>query len=330
MDHIINNNWLPIAFVAIMGLAILIYVILDGYDLGVGILLTCANNCDKDLMIASIGPFWDANETWLVLAVGILLVAFPTAHGIILTRLYLPVSIMLFGLILRGVAFDFRVKAKDHHKKWWNNCFFIGSLIASLAQGYMLGTYIMNFKQGFKEILFSMMSAICLAAGYCLVGSSWLIMKTSAELQKKAINWASISLKITALGLSLVSIVTPLMSIRIFNKWFSMPNFIMLVPIPVFTGLIFILLHLILNFIKNNQDKFNWVPFAGSVGIFILSFNGLCYSFYPYIIPETMTIWQGASSSESLKLILTATIIVLPCIIAYTIFVYKIFWGKVD
>ena len=132
-------GWLPVVFLALMGLAMLAYVILDGYDLGVGILLHRANDEQKDMMIASIGPFWDANETWLVLGVGILLVAFPIAHGVILTSLYLPVALMLVGLILRGVAFDFRVKARAHHKPWWNHAFFAGSLLASLAQGVMLG-----------------------------------------------------------------------------------------------------------------------------------------------------------------------------------------------
>jgi cytochrome d ubiquinol oxidase subunit II len=330
MEQIINNsNWLPVAFAAIMGLAILAYVILDGYDLGVGILINKANDFEKDLMIASIGPFWDANETWLVLGVGILLVAFPIAHGEILTALYLPVCIMIFGLILRGVAFDFRIKAQDKRKKWWNQCFFIGSLTAALAQGYMLGMYILGFKQQFQDILFSIMSAICLAAGYCLIGSSWLIMKTQDALQKKAVLWANISLKFTALGLALVSITTPWISLRIFNKWFSMPNFIILLPIPLFTGLILIVLYFILKNMKNNNIHFPWIPFAGSVIIFMMAFNGLCYSFYPYIIPDKMTIWQAASAESSLMIIFIGTIIVLPCIIGYTFFAYKVFWGKV-
>ena len=331
MEHIINNqNWLPVAFAAIMGFAILVYVILDGYDLGVGILLNKADDFEKDLIIASIGPFWDANETWLVLGVGILLVAFPTAHGEILTALYLPTTIMIFGLILRGVAFDFRVKAQDNHKKWWTQCFFIGSLIAALAQGYMLGMYILGFKQQFENVLFSLMSAVCLAAGYCLIGSSWLIMKTQDQLQRKAVLWANTSLKFAALGLALVSITTPLISTRIFNKWFSMPNFILLLPIPLFTVLILIILYFTLKHMKNNNISFAWIPFTGSVTIFMLAFNGLCYSFYPYIIPEKMTIWEAASADSSLMIIFIGTIIVLPCIIGYTFFSYKVFWGKVE
>ena len=155
MDVFTNGEWLPLSFVALMGLSMLIYAILDGYDLGVGILMKAASDTEKDKMIGSIGPFWDANETWLVLGVGLLLVAFPTAHGIILTNLYLPVAFMLIGLMLRGVAFDFRSKAKVDHKNAWNNAFFGGSLLAALAQGYMLGSYIIGFDKSFGGIAFS-------------------------------------------------------------------------------------------------------------------------------------------------------------------------------
>ena len=140
-------QWLPLTFAGLMGLSILIYVVLDGFDLGVGVLFPFADDDEKDMMVASIGPFWDANETWLVLAVGLLLVAFPSAHGAILTALYLPVAVMLIGLILRGVAFEFRVKAPTPHKRAWNGAFFVGSLMTSLAQGYMLGLYIMGLEQ---------------------------------------------------------------------------------------------------------------------------------------------------------------------------------------
>ena len=169
-------GWLPLAFMAMMGLAILAYVILDGYDLGVGMLLRLADDDEKDLMIASIGPFWDANETWLVLGVGILLVAFPLAHGVILGALYLPVALMLLGLILRGVAFDFRVKARAEHKAAWNNCFFAGSLLAALAQGYMLGALVTGFDATPWNVAFSLCIGVCLAMGYSLLGACWLIV----------------------------------------------------------------------------------------------------------------------------------------------------------
>ncbi len=187
-------GWLPVVFMALMGIAVLAYVVLDGYDLGVGILLRRADDAEKDTMIASIGPFWDANETWLVLGVGLLLVAFPAAHGEILGALYLPVALMLFGLILRGVAFDFRVKARAHHKPWWNRAFYAGSVIATAAQGLMLGLYITGFQYDAANVIFAICTAGGLIAGYLLLGATWLIMKTEGALQLRAVLWARGSL----------------------------------------------------------------------------------------------------------------------------------------
>ena len=169
-----NLQWLAFAFAGLLGFSILLYVILDGFDLGGGILLPFAEDAEKDRMVASIGPFWDANETWLVLGVGILLVAFPVAHGVILTALYLPVAVMLVGLILRGVAFEFRMKAPSERKATWNTAFFVGSLVTALSQGYMLGLYIMGLQHTVMHVLFGLVTAFCVAAGYAFFGATWL------------------------------------------------------------------------------------------------------------------------------------------------------------
>ena len=181
---------LPLVFTALMALAMLLYVVLDGYDLGVGILLRGAGDADKDRMIASIGPFWDANETWLVLGVGLLLVAFPMAHGVILGALYLPVAAMLIGLILRGVAFDFRVKARAAHKPLWNGAFWAGSVLAAFSQGYMLGSYVLGFRDDGVGTLFAVAIGLSLVAGYALVGAGWLVVKAEGGLRAKAVGWA--------------------------------------------------------------------------------------------------------------------------------------------
>ncbi len=170
--------WLPFTFAALMGLSILVYVVLDGFDLGVGLLFPFADAGERDRMVYTIGPFWDANETWLVLAIGLLLVAFPVAHGAILTALYLPVAVMLIGLILRGVAFEFRVKAPAPHKGRWNAAFFAGSLMASLAQGWMLGMYIMGLEATPFTLAFAALTAVFLTVGYSFIGAAWLIYKT--------------------------------------------------------------------------------------------------------------------------------------------------------
>ena len=193
------------------------------------------DDAEKDLMIASIGPFWDANETWLVLGIGILLVAFPMAHGVILTALYLPIAVMLLGLILRGVAFDFRVKARAEHKERWNTAFFAGSLITALAQGFMLGRLVTGFEITLATTAFAAFIGLCLASGYALLGATWLIIKTEGALQLKAVAWARRAIVLTALGIGAVSIMTPALNERIFDKWFTLENLIMVWPIPAMT-----------------------------------------------------------------------------------------------
>lgn len=325
-----EGHWLAFAFAFLMGLSILLYVILDGYDLGVGILLRGATDSEKDQMIASIGPFWDANETWLVLGVGILLVAFPIAHGTILTALYLPTTIMLIALILRGVSFDFRAKVLASRKHLWDKSFFFGSLITALSQGYMLGLYIMGFENSLPSHLFGLLAGVCVAAGYSFIGAGWLIMKTEGEHQKKAVRWARISLWLTTIGIVLVSLATPLVNERIFDKWFTLPSFLYLLPIPIINSVVIVLTELILRKLPIKNDRFAWVPFAGAVGTFVLCFLGLAYSFYPYIVPEKMTIYGSSAASESLMIIFVGAMVVLPCIIGYTIFAYRVFWGKVQ
>jgi cytochrome bd ubiquinol oxidase subunit II len=331
-DLLTFNDWLPVIFLAVMGLAMLAYVVLDGYDLGVGILLRRANQADKDMMVSSIGPFWDANETWLVLGIGILLTCFPAAHGIILGELYLPVAIMLVALILRGVAFEFRVKAPAAYRSWWDKAFYAGSLGAALSQGWMLGSYIIGFERGWEGNAFAALIALCLAAGYALLGATWLVFKTEGGLQLQAVKWARGALLLTALGVLAISVATPYVSERIFTKWFTLPYVVLLAPLPIMTALLFYIIHRSLVRLPTRLALGNsygdWVPFAATVGIFILAFYGLAYSLFPYLVIDRMTIWQAATSPESLKIILVGALVVLPMIVAYTVVVYRVFSGK--
>ena len=322
------TQWLPLTFAALMGISILVYVVLDGFDLGVGVLFPFATDAEKDRMVASIGPFWDANETWLVLAVGLLLVAFPAAHGTILTALYMPVAIMLMGLILRGVAFEFRVKAPTPHKAAWNRAFWIGSTLTSLAQGFMLGKYIMGLESTLGTWMFAAVTAVFLTVGYSFIGACWLILKTDGDLQKKAVQWAKGGIFGLILGITAVSIATPLVSPRIFEKWFTFPEFLLLLPLPLMSGALIGLLWLLLRRLPAENDRYAWLPFAMSIGLFVLAFFGLAYSFYPYVVPEKLTIYEAASAPESLFIILIGTIFVLPMIGAYTALAYTVFRGK--
>ncbi|MBW8828604.1 MAG: cytochrome d ubiquinol oxidase subunit II [Burkholderiales bacterium] len=321
------DDMLPLIFMAVMGLAMLTYVVLDGYDLGVGLLLPRGNDAQKDMMIATIGPFWDANETWLVLGVGILLIAFPKAHGVVLTALYLPVAFMLIGLVLRGVAFDFRVKAHDSHKDMWNRVFFIGSGVTAAAQGWMLGHYITGLQAGWQYQVFAAAIALALPAAYVLLGACWLILKTEGELQKLAVAWAKQAWLPVVVGMGLISIITPIVSPTVRGRWFSMPAFIALFPIPLMTITALLATRGMLNS-HRVLGKLCWLPFALIVTVFMLGFTGLAYSLYPYVVMDRMTIWQAASSPAALKVILIGVAISVPAIAAYTVLAYRVFGGK--
>lgn len=325
-------GWMPIVFMGVMGLAMLAYVILDGYDLGVGVLMRRAGENDKDSMIASIGPFWDANETWLVLGVGILLTVFPMAHGAILGALYLPVAMMLIGLTLRGVAFDFRVKARAAHKPLWNRAFYAGSLMAGWSQGYMLGSLITGFASTGWVIAFNAVIGLALVSAYCLLGAGWLIIKTEGSLQLQAVRWARGSLLLTMAGVAAISLATPLVSQTIFDKWFAFPNIVLLLPIPVATAVLFWLIYRSLQRLPTRLAQGNeygaWVPFGATIGVFLLAFYGLAYSLFPWLVIDRINIWQAAISPESMGVILAGAVVVLPMIVGYTVFAYRIFWGK--
>jgi cytochrome d ubiquinol oxidase subunit II len=328
MTPFMDPQWLPIIFAGLMGLSILLYVILDGYDLGVGMLTRLEKDANRDLMVASIGPFWDANETWLVLGIGLLLVAFPVAHGLILTQLYIPVTLMLVALILRGVAFEFRAKAAPHHKRHWDSAFFYGSLITALCQGYMLGAYVLGFDQSLTAVLFCLLAALGLVAGYLFVGACWLFYKVEGELQRRAAHWAGVTLWCTALAMAVISIATPLLSDRIFDRWFRLPEIIALLPIPIASATLFIGLAIFLRRPVREDDALAWVPLAVAGILFALGFVGIAYSFYPYLIVDRLDIWDAAASPEALSIILIGTIFVLPVILGYSILSHWIFRGK--
>jgi cytochrome d ubiquinol oxidase subunit II len=322
------SQLLPLVFMGVMGLALLAYVVLDGYDLGVGLLLPFARDDQKDVMVASIGPFWDANETWLVLGIGVLLIAFPTAHGIVLTALYLPVAVMLIGIILRGVSFDFRVKAHAARKGLWNRLFSLGSLLAAAAQGWMLGSYLTGFDQEVWSLLFALGIAITLPTAYAMLGAGWLIMKTDGELRERAIAWGRKAWWPMGVALVGISLATPLVSHTVFERWFALPQFIALLPIPVACAVAFFASHHVLARPTLVRSGYGWIVFASTVLIFVLSFLGLAYSLYPYIVIDRLTIWEAAADAKSLFFIFVGVAITLPAIVGYTIFMYRVFWGK--
>jgi cytochrome d ubiquinol oxidase subunit II len=327
MSMMTFDTALPVIFMALMGIAMLVYVISDGYDLGVGMLMHRATDAEKDVMVASIGPFWDANETWLVLGIGLLLIAFPKAHGVVLGELYLPVALMLIGLTLRGVAFDFRVKAHDSHKRTWDRLFFAGSTLASVSQGWMLGRYVSGFGSGWNYPLFAAAIAAALPMAYVLMGAAWLIMKTEGELQQRALHWAKLAWLPMVIGLVLISMATPWISATVRERWFALPEIIALMAIPLMTGVALFAVRALFN-TRAVLGPLSWMPFVLLILVFVLGFLGLAYSIYPYVVIDQLTIWQAASSPEALKVILFGTCISVPAIAGYTVFSYRVFRGK--
>ena len=321
---------LPLVWGGLIATAVLLYVILDGFDLGVGILFPFApsDKC-RDRMINSIAPFWDGNETWLVLGGGGMFAAFPLAYAINMPAFYIPIILMLFCLIFRGVAFEFRYKADN--KKIWDYVFHFGSLGAAFMQGLILGGFIQgvevegrSFAGGAFDWLtgFSMLTGIAVVFGYALLGATWLNMKTEDETQNWSLKCSKyVSIYVIAF-MALVSLWVPFINAQLLDRWFSTPNFYYLLPIPLITGLTFLCLWHSLS--KADEVK----PFLLSLLIFFLGYLGLAISLWPWIVPYQVSIWDAAAAPESQSLLLVGTAIMLPIILSYTAYCYYIFRGK--
>jgi cytochrome bd ubiquinol oxidase subunit II len=316
----------------IIGSAVALYVILDGFDLGVALLFPFAKDeHERDQMTASIAPFWDGNETWLVLGGGGLLVAFPIAYSVVMPALYIPVIVMLLALVFRGVAFEFRTVAITS-RRWWNLAFCAGSLTAALAQGAVLGGLIQGIRVENNAFAggafdwatpFSLLCGLGLAAGYGLLGATWLVMKTEGELAERARRHAYLCLLLVLTFMGAVSLYTPLAIERIAARWFSTPNIFWLWPVPIVTLLI---AWMIWRALDARREA---LPFLGSIALFLLGYLGLVISSFPYLVPPALTIWQAAAAPSSQLFMLVGTLIMLPIILGYTAYAYWLFRGKV-
>jgi len=325
-------NWLlPLVWAAIIATGVAMYVILDGFDLGVGILFpTTRSERSRDAMISSIAPFWDGNETWLVLGGGGLLAAFPGAYSVIMPALYIPMILMLLALILRGVSFEFRWTAKPYRRAWdW--AFAGGSILAAFAQGLVLGGLIQGIKvedgafAGGPFDWFSAFALMCgfgLVAGYGILGACWLLIRTTGEVEAHARRMAPLLLAAVAAFAALVSLWTPLRYDHIWVRWFSTPNIYFLWPLPLVTAA---LVAFVWRAIARGDEV---TPFFGVIGVFLLCFLGLAISSYPYLVPPSIDLWQAAAGRASLEFMLYGVGIMLPLILGYTAFVYWTFRGK--
>ncbi|MBD9529912.1 cytochrome d ubiquinol oxidase subunit II [Paracoccus sp. PAR01] len=325
---------LPLLWAMIIGFGLMMYVIMDGFDLGIGILFPFVRDRDdRDAMVNSVAPVWDGNETWLVLGGAALLAAFPLAYAVILSALYLPLMLMLAGLIWRGVAFEFRFKADEAHKPFWDKAFAWGSYVATFSQGLALGAFINGFELrdgsyagGVFDWLtpFSLFTGLAMILAYALLGASWLVMKTEGALQARMRELGRpVTLAVLA-TIAAVSLWTPLAHPQIASRWFALPNLILLAPVPalvVLTG------WALLRAMRHSSS--HSAPFLLALVLLFLGYSGLAISLWPNIIPPGISIWQAAAPPQSMGFALVGALFIIPFILAYTAWSYYVFRGKV-
>jgi cytochrome d ubiquinol oxidase subunit II len=316
----------------IIAFAVFVYVVMDGFDLGLGILFPLfPAKADRDVITNTVAPVWDGNETWLVLGGGGLMAAFPLAYAVLLPAIYTPVIAMLVGLIFRGVAFEFRWRTRAQRNRW-DIAFTGGSWLAALAQGVALGAILQGvhvegrqYAGGWWDWLtpFSLLTGVSLVIGYALLGATWLILKTEGELRDKAyrISWYLLFAMLAAIGA--VSVATPLLTIKYAQRWFTWPNVVLTAPVPLAVAVVTALL---LKSLAERQDR---RPFFLTLLLFLLSYAGLGISMYPYIVPQSITIWQAAAPLNSQLFMLVGVAILIPLILVYTGWAYWVFRGKV-
>lgn len=322
---------LPLIWAGIIAVAVFMYVLLDGFDLGVGILYPFAPSHDcRSRMMNSVAPFWDGNETWLVLGGGGLFAAFPAAYAILMPALYLPVIFMLMGLIFRGVAFEFRFKS-DKSRPLWDAAFHYGSLLATFMQGIILGNFVQGVSVAGRSFAggpfdwangFALLTGMAMVFGYGLLGATWLVMKTEGITQDWARRAACYTLTFVGIFMAIISATMPFVDPRVAALWFSLPNFFYLLPIPVLAAFAFVSLWRHLR--KGHETR----PFFLAIVLFVLGYAGLAISLWPWIVPFHMTVWQAAAAPTSQSLLLIGTALFLPLILAYTGYCYYTFRGK--
>ena len=324
---------LPVVWFFIIGFGVLMYVLLDGFVLGLGILSPFADDeHQRDLMMNTAAPIWDGNETWLVLGGVGLFAAFPKAYSLLLSALYLPILLMVIALIFRGVAFEFRFKAE--RSRWvWGAAFHLGSLAAAFAQGVILGALVegMPLKEG-KYVEgalgwfspFAMLTGVALIFGYALLGATWLILKTEGRVQRIAFDLTRPLMMIVICCMFLVSVSLPFLDSQLMQRWFTLPNFLYLSPVPLLTAANAVALWFA---VTRNREL---APFVLSLSFFGLGFLGLVLGVWPNIVPPHLSIWQAAAPVSSLNFTLVGTAIMLPAVLAYTAYSYRVFRGKVN
>jgi len=322
-----------VIWAVIIFFAVFMYVLLDGFDLGIGLLFPFTpKKRDRDTMMNTVAPVWDGNETWLVLGGEGLLAAFPVAYSIILSGLYLPLIFMLVGLVFRGVAFEFRFKAKEHERGRWDAAFIGGSVVAAFFQGVALGAFLDGIAVSGRSYAggpldwiapFPLLAGAGVMVAYTLLGATWLVMKTEGELQARMVQVARPFALLLLAAIVVVSIWTPLRDPAVAERWFSFPNIVLLAPVPV---LVLVFIVLLLRSLKRDPHR---VPFVAALALIFLGYTGMAISIWPHIVPPAISIWEAASPPSSQGFALVGTLFILPIILMYTGWSYWVFRGKV-
>lgn len=324
---------LPVVWVLFMAASISLYVLLDGFTLGVGILFRFADKPQqRDTLMASVSPVWDGNQTWLVSGGMALFAAFPKAYNLLLSALYLPILIMVIALVFRGVAFEFRSTARN--KTLWNAAFIGGSTLAAFCQGLILGTYVLGFDYDGTKLThgawdfispFSVIVGISLVLDYALLGACWLILKTEGELKEWACRAALRLLPLVTLGVGIVCLWMPLAVPDIYKLWFSFPSAVLLSPVPLWSIVLIVVLYRLLK----RRDGADALPFLCCIALYLLALVGLGVSLWPYVVPRALTFWEVASPTNSLLFTMLGVALIVPVILVYTVHAYWVFRGKV-
>ncbi|WP_431122007.1 cytochrome d ubiquinol oxidase subunit II [Variovorax paradoxus] len=324
---------LPLIWAVIILFGIMMYVVMDGFDLGIGILFPfLPAKEDRDVMMNTVAPVWDGNETWLVLGGAGLLAAFPLAYAVILSAFYLPLILMLVGLVFRGVAFEFRFKAREGKRRWWDAAFIGGSFTATFFQGVTLGAFLNglkvvdgNFAGGSFDWVspFSLFTGLALVAAYALLGATWLVMKTEGRLQMRMRSLARPLAWLMLAVIIAISIWTPLAHAAIAQRWFSLPNLLYFAPVPLLVALV---VYKLLQALRGDGHA---SPFVLTLSLLFLGYTGLGISLWPNVIPPDISIWQAAGPAQSLGFALVGALLIIPIILMYTAWSYWVFRGKV-
>ena len=324
---------LPLIWAVILIFGVMMSVVMDGFDLGIGMLFPFVKDArDRDVMMNTVAPVWDGNETWLILGGAALFGAFPLAYAVVLEALYLPLILMLIGLIFRGVAFEFRFKAKPAKRHLWDKAFIWGSLVATFSQGVALGAFIEGIKVVERKYAggaldwltpFSLFCGLGLVVAYTLLGCTWLVMKTEGALQQRMHDVARPLALVLLVVIAVVSLWTPLAYPQIAARWFSMPNLLWFMPVPI---LVLVTFYGLLRAVARNA---HYTPFLLTLALIFLGYSGLGISLWPNIIPPSISIWEAAAPPQSQGFMLVGTLFILPIILGYTFWSYYVFRGKV-